>query len=78
MPTQLNLNPVVVRNQKKFASNPNPIQIRIPVYAPVSILSTTFGSDVQLRWFKLGSKANLKGYCGHNGLWSRHLGFAMA
>ena len=78
MPIQLNLNPIAIRNQKKFASNPSPIQIRIPICAPVSILSTTFGLNVQLRWFKLGSKANLKGYYGHNGFWSRHLVFVVA
>ena len=55
--TQLNL-----RNQRKFAPNPSPIRIKISAYTSVSIFSITFGSDIQLRWFKLDWKFNLKGY----------------
>ena len=61
-PTQLNLSPTRVRNQRKFAQNLNPIRIRIPTYTSVSIFGITFGLDVQLRWFKLGWKVNLKSY----------------
>ena len=61
-PIQSNLNPIRARNQRKFASNPSPIRIRIPACTSVSIFSITLGSDVQLRLFKLGSKVNLKGY----------------
>ena len=61
-PTQLNLSPIGARNQRKFASNPSPIRIRIPACTLVSIFGITFGSDVQSRWFKLGWKVNLKGY----------------
>ena len=46
-PTQSNLSPIGVRNQRKFASNPSPIRIRIPACTSVSIFSITFGSDVQ-------------------------------
>ena len=53
-PTQLNLSPIGVRNQMKFTPNPGPIRIRIPACTSVSIFGITFGSDVQLRWFKLG------------------------
>ena len=60
-PTQLNSSPIGARNQMKFAPNPSPIRIRIPAYT-VSIFSITLGSDVQLRWFKLGWKFILKGY----------------
>ena len=52
-PTQLNSSPIGVRNQRKFAPNPSPIRIRIPA-CTVSNFSITLGSDVQLRWFKLG------------------------
>ena len=61
-PTQLNLSPTGVRNQRKFASNPSPIRIRIPAYTSVSIFGITFSSYIQSRWFKLGWKVNLKGY----------------
>ena len=61
-PTQSNLSPIGVRNQRKFVPNPSPIRIRIPACISVSIFSITFGSDVQSRWFKLGWKVNLKGY----------------
>ena len=61
-PTQLNLSPTGARNQRKFAPNPSPIRIRIPVYTSVSIFGITFSSDIQSRWFKLGWKFNLKGY----------------
>ena len=61
-PTQLNLSPTRVRNQRKFAPNLNPIRIRIPACTSVSIFGITFGSDIQSRWFKLGWKVNLKGY----------------
>ena len=61
-PTQLNLSPNAARNQRKFAPNPSPIQIRISACTSVSIFGITFGSDIQLRWFKLGWKVNLKGY----------------
>ena len=61
-PTQLNLSPIGARNQRKFTPNPSPIWIRIPAGTPISISSITFGSDVQSRWFKMGWKANLKGY----------------
>ena len=61
-PIQLNLSPIGVRNQRKFAQNPSPIRIRIPICTSVSIFSITFGLDVQLRWFKLSWKFNLKGY----------------
>ena len=47
--TQLNLSPIGVRNQRKFAPNPSPIRIRIPDYILVSIFGITFGSDVQSR-----------------------------
>ena len=46
---QLNLSPIGVRNQRKFAPNPSPIRIRIPDYISISIFGITFGSDVQLR-----------------------------
>ena len=45
--TQLNLSPIGVRNQRKFAPNPSPIQIRIPACTPISILGINFGSGVQ-------------------------------
>ena len=61
-PTQLNLSPIRARNQRKFAPNPSPIQIRIPACTSVSIFSISLGLDVQSRWFKLGWKVNLKGY----------------
>ena len=61
-PTQLNLSPIGVRNQRKFASNPSPIRISILACTLVSIFGITFGLDVQSRWFKLGWKVNLKGY----------------
>ena len=61
-PTQLNLSPIGAKNQRKFAPNPSPIQIRIPACTSVSIFSITLGSDVQSRWFKSGWKNNLKGY----------------
>ena len=61
-PTQLNLSLIGARNQRKFASNPSPIRIRIPTCTLVSIFGITFSSDVQSRWFKLGWKVNLKGY----------------
>ena len=48
-PTQLNLSPIGVRNQGKFAPNPSPIWIRIPAYTLVSFFGITFGSDVQSR-----------------------------
>ena len=51
-PTQLNSSPIGVRNQRKFATNPSPIRIRIPACTSVSIFGITFGSDIQLRWFK--------------------------
>ena len=59
---QLNLSSIGARNQKKFASNPSPIRIRIPACTSVSIFGITFGSNVQSRWLKLGWKVNLKGY----------------
>ena len=40
-PTQLNLSPIGVRNQKKFAPNPSPIHIRVPIYALASIFGIT-------------------------------------
>ena len=43
-PTQLNLNPIGVRNQRKFAPNPSPIRIRIPACTSVIIFGKTFGS----------------------------------
>ena len=46
----------------KFAPNPSLIWIKILVWAPVSIWSITFSSNVQLRLFKLDGKANLKDY----------------
>ena len=61
-PIQLNLSPTGVRNQRKFASNPSPIRIRIPACTSVSIFDITFSSYIQSRWFKLGWKVNLKGY----------------
>ena len=61
-PTQSNFSPIGVRNQRKVAQNPSPIRIRIPACTSVSIFGITFGSKVQLRWFKLGWKVNLKGY----------------
>ena len=61
-PTQLNSGPIRARNQKKFAPNPSPIRIRIPVCTSVSIFGISFGSDIQLRWFKLSWRVNLKGY----------------
>ena len=48
-PTQLNLSPIEIMNQRKFALNSNPVWIRIPACAPLSILSITFCSEVQLR-----------------------------
>ena len=36
-PTQLNMSPIGATNQRKFAPNPSPIQIRILACAPVSI-----------------------------------------
>ena len=51
-----------VRNQRKFAPNPSPIRIRITACAHISILSITFGSDIQLRSFNLRRKVKLKGY----------------
>ena len=42
----------------KSKSNRN----RIPTFTSVRIFDITFGLDVQLRLFKLGCKANLKGY----------------
>ena len=53
--------PIGARNQRKFASNPNPIRIRIPACAPFSICNITFGLNVQSRRFKLGWKFKLKG-----------------
>ena len=61
-PTQSNSSPIGARNQRKFAPNPGPIQIRIPACTSVSIFSITFSSDIQSRWFKLGWKVKLKGY----------------
>ena len=61
-PTQLNLSPIGARNQRKFASNPSPIRIRILTCTSVSIFGITFNSYIQSRWFKLGWKVNLKGY----------------
>ena len=61
-PTQLNLSPTGVRNQRKFASNPSPIRIRILTCTSVSIFGITFNSYIQSRWFKLGWKVNLKDY----------------
>ena len=61
-PTQLNLSPIGARNQRKFTPNPSLIWIRIPAYTLVSIFDITFGSDIQLRRFKLGWKVNLKCY----------------
>ena len=46
-PIQLNLNPIGVRNQRKFAPNPSPIRIRILDCTSVSIFGITFGSDIQ-------------------------------
>ena len=40
-PTQLNLSPIGVRNQRKFAPNPSPIRIRIPDCTSVSIFGIT-------------------------------------
>ena len=45
-PIQLNLSPIGVRNQKKFAPNPSPIQIRIPDCTSVSIFGITFDSNI--------------------------------
>ena len=45
-PTQLNSSPIGVRNQRKFAPNPSPIQIRIPACISVSIFGITFSSDI--------------------------------
>ena len=61
-PIQLNLSPIGARNQRKYAPNPSPIQIRILDCTSVSIFGITFGSDVQSRRFKLGWNDNLKGY----------------
>ena len=61
-PTQLNLSPTGVRNQREFAPNPSPIRIRIPACTSVSMFGITFGSDILSRWFKLSWKVNLKGY----------------
>ena len=61
-PTQLNLSPTGARNQRKFAPNPSPIWIRISACTSVNIFRITFGSNIQLRLFKLGWKVNLKGY----------------
>ena len=41
-PTQLNSSPVRASNQRKFAPNPSPIRIRIPVCTIVSIFGITF------------------------------------
>ena len=60
--TQLNLSPTGARNQRKFAPNPSPIRIRISTCTSISIFGITFSSYIQLRWFKLGWKVNLKGY----------------
>ena len=46
-PTQLNLSPTGARNQRKFAPNLSPIQIRIPACTSVSIFGITFGSNIQ-------------------------------
>ena len=48
-PSQSNLSPIGVRNQRKFAPNTSPIRIRIPDCTSVSIFGITFGSEVQLR-----------------------------
>ena len=48
-PTQLNLSPIGVRNQRKFASNPSPIWISILACTSVSIFGITFDLDVQSR-----------------------------
>ena len=61
-PTQLNLSLIGTRNQRKFAPNPSPIQIRISACTSVSIFGIIIGSDIQSRWFKLGWNVNLKGY----------------
>ena len=61
-PTQLNLSPTGARNQRKFAPNPSPIQIRILACTSFSIFDINFVSDIQSRWFKLGWKVNLQGY----------------
>ena len=45
----INSSPIGARNQRKFASNPSPIRIRIPDCTSVSILGITFGLDVQSR-----------------------------
>lgn len=37
------------RNQRKFATNPSPIQIRISACTLISIFGITFGSGVQSR-----------------------------
>ena len=50
------------KESKKFAPNLSPIRIRISACTLVSIFRITLGSGVQLRWFKLGWKVNLKGY----------------
>ena len=61
MSTQLNLGSIGVRNYWKFALNSSLIQIRIPTCASFSILGIIFGSDMYCG-FKLGRKANSKGY----------------
>ena len=50
------------KESKEICNNPSPIRIRISACTSVSIFSITLGSNVQLRWFKLGWKVNLKGY----------------
>lgn len=47
--TQLNLGLIKEMNQKKFAPNLSPFQIKILDCAPISILGITFNSVVQLR-----------------------------
>ena len=60
---QTNLHPAKHEFKRRPTQlNPSPIQIWIPACTSVSIFGITFGSDIQLRWFKLGWKFNLKGY----------------
>ena len=59
---QVNLHPARHEfNRRPTQLNSSPIRIRISACTSVSIFGITFGSDIQLRWFKLGWKFNLKG-----------------
>ena len=47
-PTQLNLNPTGIRNQRKFAPNPSPIWIRISACTSVNIFGITLIEMIQV------------------------------